>query len=292
MNSEINGKEHISNNSMIESDNKKRKFMANPQNFKKKDINYNKMNVTELRKLCKERNLPNSDLKKKRDIIKLLEEDESNLVSEEDDNETENYEDMNELEKFLCEEVLPNIRKTGKYKYIFENIIPFSQLLNSNDFDKEANEIETQYDWSKNSNCPIVYLVYIGTVDNNGLIKVGFSHYRFDERLLKQILCESEYEKFRILDTYEVSGEPIGDKLHNLLHPYRYPFKNQKEIYKTTSNLKNFMNIVEKFLDDNDYKLKYNRILKETLEKDKEILKLKIKITNLEKENLELKTCK
>lgn len=189
------------------------------------------------------------------------------------------------FQEFVCEEVLPSIRKTGsytlenKYKFILENNRPLSQLLNSNNFDREAKEIESSYDWSKNSNCPLLYVAYIGSVENNGLIKVGFSDSKFDERLSKHISSESQYDQFRILDTFEVSGKPIEEALHNLLLVYRYPFKVQKEVYKTTSSLKDFIDIVRKLLDDNDYKLKYNKLLERNHELEKENLELKLRLS-------------
>jgi prophage antirepressor-like protein len=186
------------------------------------------------------------------------------------------------FQEFVCEDVLPSIRKTGsysienKYKFILENNRPLSQLLNSNNFDKEAKEIENIYDWSKNSNCPIIYIAYIGSIDNNCLIKVGFSDSKFDERLSKHISSESQYEQFRILETYEVSGKPIEDIIHSLLQTYRYPFKAQKEVYKTTSSIKEFINIVSKLLEDNDYKLKYNKLEKRYNELEKKYLELQL----------------
>ena len=189
------------------------------------------------------------------------------------------------FQEFVCEEVLPSIRKTGsytlenKYKFILENNRPLSQLLNSNNFDKEAKEIESSYDWSKNSNCPLLYVAYIGSVENNGLIKVGFSDSKFDERLSKHISTESQYDQFRILDTFEVSGKPIEDALHNLLQVYRYPFKVQKEVYKTSSSLIDFINIVRKLLEDNDYKLKYNKLLERYHELEKENLELRLSLS-------------
>jgi hypothetical protein len=202
------------------------------------------------------------------------------------------------FQEFVCEEVLPSLRKTGsyalenKYKFILENNRPLSQLLNATHFDREAKEIESLYDWSKNSNCPVVYVAYIGNVDTNGLIKVGFSDSKFDERLSKHISSESQYEQFRLLDTFEVSGKPIEDVLHNLLQVYRYPFKVQKEVYKTSSSLKDFVDIVKKLLEDNDIKLKYNRLLEthnksmETQlerynELEKKYLELKLSLTNV-----------
>ena len=185
---------------------------------------------------------------------------------------------------FVCEDVLPDIRKTGtytlenKYQFILENNRPLSQLLNATHFDREAKEIENLYDWSKNSNCPVVYVAYIGNVDTNGLIKVGFSDSKFDERLSKHISSESQYEQFRLLDTFEVSGKPIEDVLHNLLQVYRYPFKVQKEVYKTSSSLKDFVDIVKKLLEDNDYKLKYGRVLEKYNELEKKFLELQLQL--------------
>jgi prophage antirepressor-like protein len=190
------------------------------------------------------------------------------------------------FQKVVYNDILPSIRKTGsytlenKYKFILENNRPLSQLLNSTNFDREAKEIESSYDWSKNSNCPLLYVAYIGSVENNGLIKVGFSDSKFDERLSKHISSESQYDQFRILDTFEVSGKPIEEALHNLLLVYRYPFKVQKEVYKTTSSLKDFIDIVRKLLDDNDYKLKYNKLLERNHELEKENLELKLRLSS------------
>ena len=191
------------------------------------------------------------------------------------------------FQEFVCEDVLPSIRKTGsftlenKYKFILENNRPLSQILNSNNFDKEAKEIENIYDWSKNSNCPIIYIAYIGTVDNIALIKIGFSDSKFDERLSKHVSSESQYEQFRILNTFEVSGKPIEDVIHGLLQTYRYPFKVQKEIYKTSSSLKDFVNTVHKLLEDNDYKLKYNKLLEKYNEIEKKNLELQLQIQKI-----------
>jgi len=191
------------------------------------------------------------------------------------------------FQEFVCEDVLPSIRKTGsftlenKYKFILENNRPLSQLLNSNNFDKEAKEIENIYDWSKNSNCPIIYIAYIGTVDNIALIKIGFSDSKFDERLSKHVSSESQYEQFRILNTFEVSGKPIEDVIHGLLQNHRYPFKAQKEIYKTSSSLKDFLNTVQKLLEDNDYKLKYNKLLEKNNELEKKNLELQLQIQKI-----------
>jgi prophage antirepressor-like protein len=186
------------------------------------------------------------------------------------------------FQKVVYSDIIPAIRKTGtyalenKYQFILENNRPLSQLLKSTDFDREAREIEHSYDWSKNSNCPVIYVAYIGCIENHGLIKVGFSDSKFDERLAKHISSESQYDQFRLLDTFEVSGKPIEDAMHNLLQVNRYPFKAQKEVYKTTSNIREFINTVEKLLDDNDYKLKYSRLLGSYNELERKFLELQL----------------
>ena len=186
------------------------------------------------------------------------------------------------FQKVVYQDILPSIRKTGsftlenKYKFILENNRPVSQLLNLNNFDKEAKEIESHYDWSKNSNCPLIYIAYIGSVENNGLIKIGFSDSKFDERITKHISSESQYDQFRILETFEVSGKPIEDVIHNLLQTYRFRFKVQKEVYKTSSSLMDFVNIVKRLLEDNDYKLKYNKQVEIYNELEKKYLELQL----------------
>ena len=113
------------------------------------------------------------------------------------------------------------------------------------------------------------------------MIKIGFSDSKFDERLSKHVSSESQYEQFRILNTFEVSGKPIEDVIHGLLQTYRYPFKVQKEIYKTSSSLKDFVNTVHKLLEDNDYKLKYNKLLEKYNEIEKKNLELQLQIQRI-----------
>ena len=190
------------------------------------------------------------------------------------------------FQEFVCEEILPSIRKTGsytidnKYKFILENNRPLSQVMNVTDMDKEALNIEKTYNWSKNTNCPIVYIAYIG---GDGLVKIGFSDSKFDERVAKHISCESKYQQFIILTTFEVSGKPIEDILHNLLNKYRHVFDKQKEIYKPTTTLNKFIEYVKQLLDDNDYKLKYNILEKKYLELENLNIKLQLELETLRK---------
>ena len=188
------------------------------------------------------------------------------------------------FQRKVYQEILPSIRKTGsyqleeKYKFILDNNRPLSQVINNSDIDKEAIEIEKLYNWSKNSNCSIIYIAYIG----DGLVKVGFSDSKFEERISKHISSESKYKQFVILDTIEVSGKPIEDQLHNLVSNYRFVFEKQKEVYKPPASLQDFIKHIKELLNDNDFKLKYNNLLLENIE-------LKNLFLQLEKENMELK---
>jgi len=190
------------------------------------------------------------------------------------------------FQKYVYSEILPSIRKTGsytidnKYKFILENNRPLSQVMNITDMDKEALNIEKTYNWSKNTNCPIVYIAYIG---GEGLVKIGFSDSKFDERVAKHISCESKYQQFIILTTFEVSGKPIEDILHNLLNKYRHIFDKQKEIYKPTTTLNKFIEYVKQLLDDNDYKLKYNILEKKYLELENLNIKVQLELKTLRK---------
>ena len=189
------------------------------------------------------------------------------------------------FQEFVCEDILPSIRKTGsytledKYKFILENNRPLSQVINNTDIDKEAIDIEKLYNWSKNTNCAIIYIAYIG----DGLVKIGFSDSKFDERVAKHISCESKYQQFVILHTFEVSGKPIEDILHNLLNKYRHVFDKQKEIYKPTTTLNKFIEYVKQLLYDNDYKLKYNILEKKYLELENLNIKLQLELETLRK---------
>ena len=55
--------------------------------------------------------------------------------------------------------------------------------------------------------------------------------------------------------------------------------RHKKEIYKTSSSLKDFCNTVQKLLEDNDYKLKYNKLLEKYNEIEKRNFELQIQRT-------------
>tara|TARA_B110000114_G_scaffold117711_1_gene123362 strand:- start:106 stop:807 length:702 start_codon:yes stop_codon:yes gene_type:complete len=138
--------------------------------------------------------------------------------------------------------------------------------------DIEAKTLENEYDWSKNSNNLCVYVAYIG----NGYIKVGGSDCGLAERIAKHTSSESKYSQFRILDTFEVSSLKMEIELHDILYQYRQKYHKQKEIYKYSGNLNEFVKMVSIILKDNDHKLRADRL-------EKENLNLKVRLMELEK---------
>jgi len=188
------------------------------------------------------------------------------------------------FQKAVYTDILSSIRKTGsftlekKYKFILENNRPLAQLLNSNIFDEEAKELERNFDWFKHSNCSIIYLAYIGSVDNCALVKLGYSDSKFDKRIAKHISTESQFEQFRLLESFEVSGNPVEDMIKDLLKSQRHPFKNQKEIFKTSTSLKDFVNTTRRLIDDNDYKFKFNILQQKYNELEKKNLELQLQL--------------
>jgi prophage antirepressor-like protein len=194
------------------------------------------------------------------------------------------------FQRYVFEEVLPTIRKTGsftienKFKFMLENNRPLSQVINLSNYDKEALEIEKSFNFCANTNCPLIYIAYIG----NGLLKIGFTDCKFKERLSKHLSTESEYQQFLVLTCYEVSGKNMEETLHNFLDKYRYSFKNQKEIYKPSSTIADFVLDIQQFLEENDFKLKCSKLEKEIYNLKEENLKLQCEL--LKKENEILKS--
>jgi len=82
------------------------------------------------------------------------------------------------FQEFVCEEVLPTIRKKGEYKLDNQKKMilqrPMRQLLTLSEIDIEAEELEMKFDMSLYSNKTVIYLAYIG----KNLIKLGFSDKR------------------------------------------------------------------------------------------------------------------
>ncbi len=69
--------------------------------------------------------------------------------------------------------------------------------------------------------------------------------------------------------------------MKELLNIYRVKFDKQIEIFKPPSNLKHFIEMVESLLKDNDLKMSLSCA-------NNEISELKLKVSEMEKKNLEL----
>ena len=184
----------------------------------------------------------------------------------------------------VCEEILPAIRKKGFYKLdnkddfmLQDNRPKIKRLLDLSELDIEAEYLEIDYDWTKYTNKCVLYLVYIG----DGLIKLGFSDCKIDKREIKHQSCESAFKQYRMVKVFEISGKLVEDKMKELLNIYRVKFDKQVEIFKPPSTIKNFMEIVETLLKDNDLKMSLMMAYQE-------ISELKLKVSELEKKNLEL----
>ena len=148
---------------------------------------------------------------------------------------------------------------------------PLLPILNRTDLDLEAEELEKECNPLFYSNQFVLYIAYIG---DQGLIKIGSSDCRIHERELKHISCESIYPQFRFIKIYPISSGCIETLIHNMLDKYRFFYQKQKEIYKPSNSLQEFVEMIGKILEEHD--LKY-----QLMERDKIILKL-------QKENLEL----
>ena len=155
---------------------------------------------------------------------------------------------------------------------------PIKPLLLLTEFDIEAEELEMDFNIYKHTNKCVLYLAYIG----KGLVKIGYSDCRIIEREGKHVSCESEYDQFRMLKIFEISSKIMEDVVKKLLHNYRESFGKQNEIFKPPCSLKNFIEIVDNILKDNDLKLQLDLARME-------INELKLKNSQLVSENLRLK---
>jgi len=98
----------------------------------------------------------------------------------------------------------------------------------------------------------VAYVAYIG----NGLVKIGSSDHRLDQRESKHRSCESLYPQFRFIQFFPISSGSIERTIHSLLDKYRYPFEKQKEVYKPLHNLSEFIDIVRHLLQEHDVEMK------------------------------------
>ena len=119
-----------------------------------------------------------------------------------------------------------------------------------------------QLDWVKHTTDCVLYISYIG----NGLVKIGYSDGKFLIRDLKHQSCEAEYPQWRTIKLLQISGASIEKIIHELLVKYKAIFNKQKEIYKPPGKLREFIKLVEELLHDNDLKLRVQNLERENME--------------------------
>ena len=124
------------------------------------------------------------------------------------------------------------------------------------------------------SNKTVIYLAYIG----KNLVKVGFSDKRLCKREEKHTSCESQFQQFRIIKAFEVSGQPIEKLLKDLLHVYNVKFHFQCEIYKPPGSLENFIEIVANMLNEHDLKFQLDNLRARCKELEIENLNLRLRL--------------
>ena len=188
------------------------------------------------------------------------------------------------FQEFVCEDILPSIRKKGYYKLdekenflLQDNRPTIKRILDLSEMDIEAELLEIEYDWTKWTNKCVLYIVYIG----EGLIKLGFSDHKLDKREIKHQSSESSFKQYRMVKVLEISGKIAEDKMKELLNIYRVKFHNQHEIFKPIGTIANFIENVENLLRDNDLHMIISK-------QQQEIAELKLRICEMEKKNLEL----
>lgn len=155
---------------------------------------------------------------------------------------------------------------------------PLLPILDRGALDIEAEELERKCNTLQNSNQFVLYLAYIG----NGLIKIGSSDRRIQERESKHRSCESLYPQFRFIHFFAISSGIIERTIHHLLDKYRHPFNKQKEVYKPSSTLREFIEMVDTLLKEHDLEMKVREIIIENLQ-------LRNQMLELEKENMRLR---
>lgn len=150
---------------------------------------------------------------------------------------------------------------------------PIKKLLDLSEIDIEAEELEMKYDWSLYTNKCVLYIAYIG----KSLVKIGYSDCRIHQREKKHTGSESQYEQFRMIKAFEVSGEPIEKKIKELLNVYNVKFHYQTEIYKPPNTLSHFIEMVGNLVRDNDLRFQLDQMTLRVKDLEIELLNLRIK---------------
>jgi len=162
---------------------------------------------------------------------------------------------------------------------------PLLPILDRTELDLESEELETRCNPLHHSNQFVLYVAYIG----QGLVKIGASDCRIHEREMKHVSCGTLYPQFRFIKFFPISSGIIEKTVHHLLDKYRYPFEKQKEVYKPYGKLQEFIEMVDKMLEEHDlqmqltkYKIEILELKNSLLEAEKKTLELRARIMELE----------
>jgi hypothetical protein len=149
---------------------------------------------------------------------------------------------------------------------------PIKKLTNLTEMDIEAEQIENQLSYEEHTTDIVLYCAYIG----KGLAKVGYSDGQFVKRNLKHQNSESQFPQWRLLKIFPISGRPVEKQTHEFLFPHREDFNKQKEIYKVSGKLGDFLVKIEKFLEVNDTKMALRKCQEKCYMLEGENTKLKL----------------
>lgn len=151
---------------------------------------------------------------------------------------------------------------------------PVKAFATITQMDVEAEELESTIKMEEHTADSVLYISYIG----RGMVKVGYSDGRLVQRNKKHTSTESMYSQWRIVHLLNVSGRPIEKILHEFLFTYQAEFNKQKEIYKPVKSIKSFINMVSRFVDDNDLPMKIRRLESEVQQLKLENMELRLQL--------------
>jgi len=149
---------------------------------------------------------------------------------------------------------------------------PSRLLVDLTEADVEAEALEMKYDITHHSNRCCLYIAYIG----NGMVKVGYSDCRLLRREEKHMSSDSEYPQFRLVGSFEISSRLIETHIHSLLSRWRVNYKNQKEIYRVDSTIREFLDRIQALLQEHDLRLQLDKAHLEIERLKNEILELRL----------------
>lgn len=129
---------------------------------------------------------------------------------------------------------------------------PVQSFCSLSEIDLEAMELEKNVNTEQFTRYSTIYIAYIG----RGLVKIGFSDGNILKRNFKHLSSESQYPQYRIIKLFRVSGSRMERDLHQELTIYKVKYNKQKEVFKPTTNLTDFIKKIGNFLRHHDIMLK------------------------------------